>query len=92
MIQIRKILMRSIQNTAMVLLLMGAVCFACWHPGGAFGQEAAPDASSSEGPPQESFISIDFNDVDIEVFIKFYYLCIAWNKNIALTINTHLWR
>ncbi|MEZ4550718.1 MAG: type II secretion system secretin GspD [Desulfobacterales bacterium] len=63
--------MRSIQNTAMVLLLMGAVCFACWHPGGAFGQETAPDASSSEGPPQESFISIDFNDVDIEVFIKF---------------------
>jgi general secretion pathway protein D len=55
----------------MVLLLMGAVCFACWHPGGAFGQETAPDASSSEGPPQESFISIDFNDVDIEVFIKF---------------------
>ena len=71
MIQIRKIFMRSIQNTAMVLLLMGAVCFACWHPGGAFGQETAPDASSSEGPPQESFISIDFNDVDIEVFIKF---------------------
>jgi general secretion pathway protein D len=39
------------------------------------GQDKTPD-TGTDGPataskPQESFISIDFNDVDIEVFIKF---------------------
>jgi len=74
--------MQSLQKYAIVLLSLFAACLMICSPGPATAQTGqtpppnaaapatAPDKANADSP-QESFISIDFNDVDIEVFIKF---------------------
>ena len=78
--------MQILQRYQNFLICVFLVCFIFCSAGlvsAQNGQDEFPDASVSQPSPnpsddpakasipQESFISIDFNDVDIEVFIKF---------------------
>ena len=76
--------MQSLQKYAIVLLSLFAAYLMICSPGFATAQtgqtpapesaepSSSPDQANADLPsPQESFISIDFNNVDIEVFIKF---------------------
>jgi general secretion pathway protein D len=71
MMQMEKV-MQSLLKTALMIGLAGIIAFLQMQPG-ALAQQGGEAASSDSGDASASgrYVSIDFNDVDIEVFIKF---------------------